>query len=213
MSSENEKNEITQEATAEAENNNSSMNESEVSSLDALVEASLSPSQKKDGEEDSNYSNLNLLSNLKLTALTDPSGGEDNKKDIVASLTDTIRANNADIKNAEKMFQQNFVPAPVVSSGGNGKGLCKRLWSNEEDQLLTILVEKYGPKRWSLIANQLPDRIGKQCRERWHNHLSPDVRKASWSVHEDTIIFEYHKKLGNQWYAKHNNLLVVIFII
>jgi myb proto-oncogene protein len=24
-------------------------------------------------------------------------------------------------------------------------------------------------------------RIGKQCRERWHNHLNPDIKKDDWS--------------------------------
>ena len=28
------------------------------------------------------------------------------------------------------------------------------------------LVHKFGPKRWSLIAQQIKGRIGKQCRER-----------------------------------------------
>lgn len=29
------------------------------------------------------------------------------------------------------------------------------------------LVNKYGPKKWSTIAQHLPGRIGKQCRERY----------------------------------------------
>ena len=24
-------------------------------------------------------------------------------------------------------------------------------------------------------------RIGKQCRERWHNHLNPDIKKEEWT--------------------------------
>jgi hypothetical protein len=27
-------------------------------------------------------------------------------------------------------------------------------------------------------------RIGKQCRERWHNHLNPDINKEEWSETE-----------------------------
>ncbi|XP_019092165.1 PREDICTED: pentatricopeptide repeat-containing protein At3g09040, mitochondrial-like [Camelina sativa] len=34
---------------------------------------------------------------------------------------------------------------------------------------------RYGPAKWSVIAQSLPGRIGKQCRERWHNHLNPDI--------------------------------------
>ncbi|XP_050914522.1 uncharacterized protein LOC127129356 isoform X2 [Lathyrus oleraceus] len=43
------------------------------------------------------------------------------------------------------------------------------------------------------------DRIGKQCRERWNNHLRPDIKKDSWSQEEDKILIEAHKKLGNKW--------------
>ena len=35
-------------------------------------------------------------------------------------------------------------------------------WSTHEDEQLSVLVQQYGPKRWSLIASKLPGRIGKQ---------------------------------------------------
>ncbi|MBA0839116.1 hypothetical protein Goarm_004882, partial [Gossypium armourianum] len=44
--------------------------------------------------------------------------------------------------------------------------LVKGPWSKEEDELIIELVNKYGPKKWSTIAQHLPGRIGKQCRER-----------------------------------------------
>ncbi len=46
------------------------------------------------------------------------------------------------------------------------------------------LVKKYGPKRWTLIAKHLKGRIGKQCRERWHNHLNPEIKKTAWTEEE-----------------------------
>jgi hypothetical protein len=45
----------------------------------------------------------------------------------------------------------------------------------------------------------LPGRIGKQCRERWHNHLDPQIKKEKWSQEEDKIILTMHAKLGNRW--------------
>ncbi|OXB78767.1 UNVERIFIED_CONTAM: hypothetical protein H355_010700 [Colinus virginianus] len=93
--------------------------------------------------------------------------------------------------------------------------LIKGPWTKEEDQrgkfafgIMTYLpfvfqvielVQKYGPKRWSLIAKHLKGRIGKQCRERWHNHLNPEVKKSSWTEEEDRVIYEAHKRLGNRW--------------
>ena len=51
------------------------------------------------------------------------------------------------------------------------------------------LVKKYGPKRWTLIAKHLKGRIGKQCRERWHNHLNPDIKKTAWTEEEVSITY------------------------
>lgn len=82
---------------------------------------------------------------------------------------------------------------------GDSNSHVKGAWSDEEDQKLRELVEQYGPKRWSLISQELPGRIGKQCRERWYNHLDPSVKKDWWTSDEDRIIIEFHEKNGNQW--------------
>ncbi|XP_032625530.1 myb-related protein B isoform X1 [Chelonoidis abingdonii] len=77
--------------------------------------------------------------------------------------------------------------------------LVKGPWTKEEDQKVIELVKKFGTKQWTLIAKYLKGRLGKQCRERWHNHLNPEVKKSSWTEEEDRIIFEAHKVLGNRW--------------
>ncbi|XP_040210282.1 myb-related protein A isoform X7 [Rana temporaria] len=77
--------------------------------------------------------------------------------------------------------------------------LIKGPWTKEEDQRVIDLVEQYGPKKWSIIAKHLHGRIGKQCRERWHNHLNPQVKKSSWTEEEDRVVYEAHRKLGNRW--------------
>ncbi|KAK1566461.1 hypothetical protein Q3G72_000244 [Acer saccharum] len=78
-------------------------------------------------------------------------------------------------------------------------GIIKGQWTAQEDKVLLRLVEKYGPKNWSLIANMISGRAGKQCRERWYNHLKSDIRKSAWSEEEDLILIAAHKKLGNRW--------------
>ena len=77
--------------------------------------------------------------------------------------------------------------------------LVKGPWTEEEDKKVIDLVSKYGAKKWSAIANELPGRIGKQCRERWHNHLNPDINRAPWSEEEDRIILSVHATMGNKW--------------
>ncbi|KAI8423605.1 hypothetical protein MSG28_012673 [Choristoneura fumiferana] len=77
--------------------------------------------------------------------------------------------------------------------------LVKGPWTKEEDEKVVELVAKYGPKKWTVIARHLKGRIGKQCRERWHNHLNPSIKKTAWTEHEDRVIYQAHKQLGNQW--------------
>uniref|UniRef100_H3BI98 MYB proto-onco like 2 n=1 Tax=Latimeria chalumnae TaxID=7897 RepID=H3BI98_LATCH len=77
--------------------------------------------------------------------------------------------------------------------------LVKGPWTKEEDQKVIELVKKHGTKQWALIAKHLKGRLGKQCRERWHNHLNPEVKKSSWTETEDRVIYEAHKVLGNRW--------------
>ncbi|CAN6913639.1 unnamed protein product [Brassica oleracea] len=77
--------------------------------------------------------------------------------------------------------------------------LVKGQWTSEEDRIVIQFVEKYGLRKWSHIAQVLPGRIGKQCRERWHNHLRPDIKKETWSEEEDRVLIQFHKEIGNKW--------------
>ena len=72
-------------------------------------------------------------------------------------------------------------------------------WTREEDELLKNLVNINGPKKWTVIAKELPYREGKQCRERWHNHINPYISKNRWSDYEEWLLFLLHKIHGNKW--------------
>ena len=78
-------------------------------------------------------------------------------------------------------------------------GLIKGPWTPEEDAKVVALVQKFGQKKWSFIANELKGRLGKQCRERWYNHLNPDINKGEWTKEEDETIIDAHGRLGNKW--------------
>ncbi|KAJ7958587.1 myb-related protein 3R-1 [Quillaja saponaria] len=77
--------------------------------------------------------------------------------------------------------------------------LVKGPWSKEEDEIIIELVNKFGPKKWSTIAQHLPGRIGKQCRERWHNHLNPSINKEAWTQDEELALIRAHQIYGNRW--------------
>ena len=77
--------------------------------------------------------------------------------------------------------------------------LVKGPWTKEEDAKIIELVGALGAKQWSKIAQQLPGRIGKQCRERWYNHLNPDIKREEWSREEDRQLIIAHAQYGNKW--------------
>ncbi|KAJ7406046.1 Myb-related protein A [Pitangus sulphuratus] len=131
-----------------------------------------------------------------------------------------LKAHHSEDSEEDDDFQYMDHDYEVPQQKGLKKICSKVKWTREEDERLKKLVEqngtddwafiashlqvielvqKYGPKRWSLIAKHLKGRIGKQCRERWHNHLNPEVKKSSWTEEEDRIIYEAHKRLGNRW--------------
>jgi hypothetical protein len=76
-------------------------------------------------------------------------------------------------------------------------------WTEEEDDILRgLLAASAGlPKNklWVEIGQAMKQRNGKQCRERWLNHLSPHIRKGAWSAEEERILKESHARLGNRW--------------
>ncbi|XP_054789564.1 transcription factor MYB64-like [Prosopis cineraria] len=86
-----------------------------------------------------------------------------------------------------------------INKKGSRVSLIKGQWTDEEDRKLVRLVNQYGVKKWAEIAEKLDGRAGKQCRERWHNHLRPDIKRESWSEEEERILVETHAKVGNRW--------------
>ncbi len=78
-------------------------------------------------------------------------------------------------------------------------------WSAKEDQMLKSLMETEPGMAWSILAEKLnsmkfgTQRSGKQCRERWRNHLDPEIKKEPWTDEEDCILLEAQLMFGNKW--------------
>lgn len=52
---------------------------------------------------------------------------------------------------------------------------------------------------WPEIAKRVPGRSGKQCRERWHNHVAPHVDHRPWTEEELTVLKAAYQVHGNRW--------------
>lgn len=83
----------------------------------------------------------------------------------------------------------------------------RHTWSKDEDSELQQLIGKLSDKAWTQVARELnaklyggrPVRHGKQCRERWLNHLNPGLKVESWDENEECYLIEKQKELGNHW--------------
>mmetsp|Transcript_21645 Transcript_21645/g.47203 ORF Transcript_21645/g.47203 Transcript_21645/m.47203 type:complete len:688 (+) Transcript_21645:1642-3705(+) len=158
----------------------------------ALIKAVDSLYPKNDPEAADLYQNSNP------TSQTDRRDASEQERDKIRDLdwAEVARLLGTNRKSAECMRRYNKVTG---IRGGEKAGALKGPWSKEEDEKIMKLVQAHGAKRWSQIAAELPGRIGKQCRERWHNHLNPAISKQPWSEEEDRLIIAHHETLGNKW--------------
>eukprot|EP00878_Enallax_costatus_P041833 GHUV01048728.1.p1 GENE.GHUV01048728.1~~GHUV01048728.1.p1 ORF type:complete len:313 (+),score=69.05 GHUV01048728.1:1447-2385(+) len=99
----------------------------------------------------------------------------------------------------------NAAAAAAASGGRNGSNTSHQIktaqrWTQEEHDLLLRTVTQFGnSRRWSEIAKHIPGRTGKQCRERWVNHMNPNSKKGSWDVAEELLLCKWHSILGSHW--------------
>lgn len=83
----------------------------------------------------------------------------------------------------------------------------RSIWTEEEDKKLYEASLKYKGKHWKCVANEVSQvtskegkaKTAKQCRERWHNSLNPEVKNVPWSGSQEVQLFELHKIHGNKW--------------
>ena len=69
----------------------------------------------------------------------------------------------------------------------------------EEDMKLRTLVSQLGENNWQQIAQNMPNRNPRQCKERWCNYLSPKICKSPWTHEEDELLLEKVKEIGARW--------------
>jgi len=75
----------------------------------------------------------------------------------------------------------------------------RRKWTPHEDQRLLLTVTELGESNWAAVSSRLGTRSARQCRERFHNYLSPSLRHDPWSPVEDELLVEKYVECGSRW--------------
>lgn len=78
----------------------------------------------------------------------------------------------------------------------------KGQWQDYEDAIVVEAVttsEEQPFTRWSDLAQRLPGRVGKQIRDRWVNHLNPNINHMPFTREDDMLLFKGHEDLGKRW--------------
>lgn len=113
---------------------------------------------------------------------------------VPAPVSATTKATKA------KKVREEDGPSPTPSDLSARKKNGPRVWTKEEDSMLLALVQGMRmPMKWSVVAQSMPDRTGKQCRERYVNHLNPRLKTSDWSPVEDATIFHLYSTGGSHW--------------
>ncbi|CAM9107478.1 unnamed protein product [Discosporangium mesarthrocarpum] len=152
-------------------------------------------STNRDGEEGEEASSSGRNEREKEQELEECAG----KEEEVSKSKDLQEKDGAvedkELGGDEQVPQENSSSPPMPKKGG---GIVKGPWTKEEDQMVIDCIARNITK-WSEIAERIEGRIGKQCRERWFNHLDPSLKKSSWSPEEDAILVEAQARYGNSW--------------
>jgi hypothetical protein len=69
----------------------------------------------------------------------------------------------------------------------------------DEDAKLKALSSEAPRPDWFTLAQQLPGRSARQCKDRWQKYLSPDIKRCAWTPAEDGVLRERYDEFGPKW--------------
>ena len=99
-----------------------------------------------------------------------------------------------------------YVPDASDSGDRAAYSRSRKGWTHEEEATLAQIVIEDGCRRWTTIAVLMTERMGgsykykpKQVRERFVNHVDPDLNRGPWSKTEDIQLLELITTIGKKW--------------
>lgn len=75
----------------------------------------------------------------------------------------------------------------------------RRAFSADEDDVLRELVHAHGTDNWKKVADLMPNRSARQCKERWKYHIAPSISRSQWTPDEDAKLLRLYQQFGSNW--------------
>lgn len=84
-------------------------------------------------------------------------------------------------------------------SESSGYNLRRKFFSPEEDRKLAAAALAFRQGSWNKIAECVPGRTPKQCRDRWVNYLQPSLKFEPWTDEEDRLLVSLVNSYGTHF--------------
>lgn len=75
----------------------------------------------------------------------------------------------------------------------------RKFFTAKEDEVLKMIVWKYGARNWTMISSMLPGKTARQCRDRYMNYLAPGITHEEWTKEEDELLKKLYDEHGPKW--------------
>lgn len=82
--------------------------------------------------------------------------------------------------------------APICST-------TRKWFTPDEDKIILESITSSKKKNWKQIAEKIPGRNARQCRDRYNNSLKNKIEKKPWTKEEDEIIIRKFFEIGPKW--------------
>ena len=127
-----------------------------------------------------------MIKSVSKTMRDEATPEEDKAEEILGRFTEKEK----------KLLETYFTREMFMTSEGT---VTRRRFSEWEDEKMKELVGNGKKVDWDYVAQFIPGRTGRQCKERWQNYLDPIINNAKWSEEEDKLLQEKYSEYGPKW--------------
>ena len=75
----------------------------------------------------------------------------------------------------------------------------RHAFTKAEDKELRQIVNEVGENNWTKVADLMPGRNARQCRDRWRGYLRPTLATSQWTEEEDSTLLQKYEEHGPKW--------------